>query len=117
MVGLPEAKGQTPYKFWSQIVAGTLACQLKLLQVQYHIGFKLLDRLLAVETADVREGNSNVPEKSALELSAAKRAEQGLAPPKEIYEAPLRHRIDWSKFPGWARPIDPEVFEGCSHEG
>jgi len=52
-----------------------------------------------------------------LERQAAERARRGLAPPKEIYETPYRQRIDWSAFPDWARPTDPEVFQGCSHEG
>jgi len=41
----------------------------------------------------------------------------GLAPPPEIYQVPYRNQIDWSKFPEWARPSDPDLFEGCSHEG
>ena len=28
-----------------------------------------------------------------------------------------RHKIDWSRLPEWALPLDPDVFEGCSHEG
>jgi hypothetical protein len=48
---------------------------------------------------------------------AEERAKKGLAPPREIYQSPYRTRIDWSRFPDWARPSDPELFEGCSHEG
>jgi hypothetical protein len=48
---------------------------------------------------------------------AEERARQGLAPPRVIYQSPYRTRIDWSRFPDWARPSDPELFEGCSHEG
>ena len=48
---------------------------------------------------------------------AGKRVAQGLAPPREIYKAQYRKQIDWSKFPEWAQPSDPEVYEGCAHEG
>jgi hypothetical protein len=48
---------------------------------------------------------------------AADRMAKGLAPPREIYQAPYRNRIDWSRFPDWARPVDPELFEGSGHEG
>lgn len=48
---------------------------------------------------------------------AEQRARQGLAPPARIYRIEYRHRIDWSRFPEWARPVDPEMFDGCGHEG
>ena len=48
---------------------------------------------------------------------AEKLVGQGLAPPARIYEIEYRRRIDWSKFPSWAWPLDPELFEGCCHEG
>ena len=48
---------------------------------------------------------------------AAERMGKGLAPPREIYQTPYRNQIDWSKFPDWARPTDPELFEGSGHEG
>jgi hypothetical protein len=48
---------------------------------------------------------------------ALKRIEKGLAPPPEIYQTQYRHKVDWSKLPDWARPSDPEVFEGTTHEG
>jgi hypothetical protein len=48
---------------------------------------------------------------------ALERTSKGLSPPKQIYEVPYRNRIDWSRFPEWARPSDPEMFEGSCHEG
>jgi hypothetical protein len=51
-----------------------------------------------------------------IELAAA-RLRQGLAPPREIYLVQYRNAIDWSQFPTWARPVDPEIFDGCCHEG
>lgn len=52
-----------------------------------------------------------------LEKRAVERLRQGLAPPREIYQLPYRDRLDWSELPDWARPSDPELFEGCGHEG
>jgi hypothetical protein len=48
---------------------------------------------------------------------AEQRVRQGLAPPPEIYRIEYRRCVDWSNFPGWARPVDPQIFEGCCHEG
>ncbi len=48
---------------------------------------------------------------------AKDRMRQGLAPPREIYQAQNRDRIDWTRYPDWARPCDPELFEGSGHEG
>ena len=48
---------------------------------------------------------------------ARERMKLGLAPPREIYLAPHRDRIDWGEFPDWARPSDPEAFGGNPHEG
>jgi hypothetical protein len=48
---------------------------------------------------------------------ATERMNKGLAPPREVYQAPYRNLIDWSRFPDWARPSDPEMFEGSAHEG
>jgi hypothetical protein len=45
------------------------------------------------------------------------RVDQGLAPPPEAYHVHNRSKIDWTKVPEWARPSDPELFEGCVHEG
>jgi hypothetical protein len=48
---------------------------------------------------------------------AKERLSKGLAPPREIYDVQNRDRIDWGNVPDWARSIDPELFEGCAHEG
>jgi hypothetical protein len=54
---------------------------------------------------------------SNLEERARQRTRQGLAPPREIYNIRNCDRVDWSTLPAWARPSDPELFEGCTHEG
>ena len=48
---------------------------------------------------------------------AEQRMSHGFAPPPEIYRIEYRRRIDWLQFPGWARPVDPQVFDGCCHQG
>jgi hypothetical protein len=53
----------------------------------------------------------------ALIRIATERVRKGLAPPAEIYEIRHRVRIDWTACPEWARPVDPEAFDGCCHEG
>ena len=45
------------------------------------------------------------------------RLAKGLAPPAEIYLVQNRNKIDWSRIPIWAQPMDPEAFDGCVHEG
>ena len=53
----------------------------------------------------------------ALFRLAEERISQGLAPPPEIYRVEFRRSIDWSEFPAWAQPTDPQAFDGCCHEG
>jgi hypothetical protein len=53
---------------------------------------------------------------TALEQTALEQAREGLPPPRQVYEAQNRNRIDWSRFPCWAQPSDPELFES-GHEG
>jgi hypothetical protein len=48
---------------------------------------------------------------------ALQRVRQGFAAPPRIYRIEYRHRIDWTRFPAWARPVDPQQFDGCCHEG
>jgi hypothetical protein len=55
--------------------------------------------------------------REALLKLAEQRTAQGLAPPPEVYRIEYRRLIDWSKFPSWARPVDPQMFDGCCHEG
>jgi hypothetical protein len=63
------------------------------------------DRTAAAQTA------------SSVEECARQRTRQGLAPPREIYDIRNRNRVDWSTLPEWAMAPDPDIFEGCAHEG
>lgn len=61
--------------------------------------------------------NADTLRGDALIKLAEERVRQGFAPPPRIYQIEYRRRIDWSRFPTWAQPVDPEVFDGCCHEG
>jgi hypothetical protein len=58
-----------------------------------------------------------VPEAEDLERRALESVRQGMPPPREAYEAPYRDRIAWCRFPTWAWPNDPELFDAGTHEG
>jgi hypothetical protein len=65
----------------------------------------------------VTDAGRRVDRNDALLRLAEKRVQHGLAPPSEVYRVENRRRIDWQEFPEWARPVDPQIFEGCCHEG
>jgi len=98
------------YERWSQAVAGLVRNQSAVFDAQYAAGIALLD-------AATGRAAATQPTLQTLEECALERTRQGLPPPRQVYDAPYRTRIDWSRFPEWARPIDPEVFEGTGHEG
>ncbi len=61
-------------------------------------------------------GRMDVSGEALIKL-AERQIRQGLAPPSEIYRIEYRHRMDWLNFPDWGRPVDPEIYAGCCHEG
>jgi hypothetical protein len=97
----------------------------RLLASQYEAGLGVLDSVLAAlggeRAGPARAGQPRSPEApagaEALEQAALERVRQGLPPPREVYAVPNRDRINWARFPDWARPSDPELFEGSVHEG
>jgi hypothetical protein len=78
-------------------------------------GLAAAHTVLTAASVTVRDQTPSEAER--LVALAQERMRRGLAPPREIYRTPYRERIDWSLFPDWARPNDPELYEGCSHEG
>ncbi len=60
---------------------------------------------------------SRQDEMQALIELATERVRLGFAPPAEIYQIQYRSRVDWSVFPEWAKPVNPDIFDGCCHEG
>ena len=72
--------------------------------------------MVTFEKSTVEHEKQTLRGDALIELTE-KLVSQGLAPPARIYGIEYRQRINWSKFPNWAWPIDPEVFDGCCHEG
>ena len=69
----------------------------------------------SVRVEDVEQRNEDAGRRLA-DLAVA-RVKKGFAPPAEIYRVKNRNQIDWSLLSEWARPVDPEIFDGCCHEG
>jgi hypothetical protein len=97
-------------------MASLLCRPLELFEAQYRAGLKVLETVLGAPAAAPQTGGTAEEVRRLQELSA-ERVRRGLPPPKEIYQLPYRNRIDWSAMPEWARPTDPELFEGSAHEG
>jgi hypothetical protein len=109
-------ESQTFYGRWSQTVTDLLAWQMNLFQAEYQVGLEMVQAALRLPGGSAAMPQP-VDEFHRLEALALERVGKGLAPPREIYRAPYRDRIDWGKLPDWARPIDPEVFQDSGHEG
>jgi hypothetical protein len=105
------------YGAWYQTLAEVLRTQWSFLDAQYQLGVRTLDVLRGspseAPAPSQAEGPSPAP---SPEERAHERTDRGLAPPNDVYEVQNRNRIDWSQLPEWARPSDPELFEGA-HEG
>jgi hypothetical protein len=80
-------------------------------------GFRTAQAIFQAASAPPGAVSAKHSKKDELVSRAVERMKKGLAPPREIYQAPYRNQIDWSQFPDWARPSDPEMYEGCGHEG
>ena len=72
---------------------------------------------LGAAGSEQSNGAPAAPAASSPEELARQRTRRGLAPPREIYDIRNRHRVDWSTLPEWAIAPDPDIFEGCAHEG
>ncbi len=96
---------------WSHAVTSLLWSQWLMLEA----GFQATQSILA--TAAPAADNEVAEATAGLAARALARVKQGLAPPPELYLAPYRDRINWAEFPEWAKPSNPELYEGCAHEG
>jgi hypothetical protein len=96
-------------EWYSRAVTSLMWHQRKILDAQYGAGIELLGTMTGAPAA--------ASALKSLEQRALERVRKGLPPPREVYDAQYRGRVDWSLFPDWARPTDPEVFEGSAHEG
>jgi hypothetical protein len=112
------------YQFLSDAVAEVTREQWEVVEAQSRFGLALWDALLRgyqpVASSQEPPGKVAEPAQASfpntLQQETAKRLKEGLAPPREIYDVQNRGRIDWASVPDWAKPVDPEVFEGA-HEG
>jgi len=112
------------YRSLSRTVSDMMWSQCKCSAAQLQLGMDWMDVLLVGPKAlDMPVGpkeEATSPTKSkaeGLEKRAMERMKKGYAPPREIYDVRNRGQIDWANVPDWARVVDPELFEGCSHEG
>ena len=105
------------YQGWSRTLTSMACGPWRLLASQCEAGVGLLDGMLAALGAGKPVAARAPAGAEALEQAALERVCQGLPPPREVYAAPNRDRINWAAFPDWARPSDPELFEGSVHEG
>ncbi|HKB39900.1 MAG TPA: hypothetical protein VKD72_25920 [Gemmataceae bacterium] len=120
-VMLPESRGL--YAHWFEVMRSMALGNWRLLNTQYQVGLDLL-KALRESKEEPETGQAPPPPDSKaegglrdLEARALERVRKGFPPPPEVYEAQNRSRIDWSRFPEWAWPTDPELFTGTSHEG
>jgi hypothetical protein len=96
---------------WSGTVTGLVWGQWLLLDT----GLRATEKVLKAASPAAADDPADATQR--LIQRASERIRRGLAPPREIYQVPYRDRIDWGQFPDWARPSDPEAFEGSAHEG
>jgi hypothetical protein len=112
------------YRWWSGALTRVVRSQWELLEAQYRFGIGVLDALREAPAGQEPEAEwtrrvampDTTRNTESLECQAVERLRKGLAPPREIYEVQNRGRLDWSSVPDWARPSDPDLFEGA-HEG
>jgi hypothetical protein len=112
------------FRWWSRTFAHVMRGQWELLDAQYRAGIRVLDTLQDLRAAEEPELQQSpedlkperLDESKSLQCQTEERLQKGLAPPPAIYQAQNRNKIDWHLLPGWARPSDPELFEG-GHEG
>ena len=107
------------YSHWSKMMLSAVLGQWRVLDTQYQASLDFLKTLADAKEveAPAEPAPTARPGLSDLESKALERVRKGFPPPPEVYLAQNRNRIDWSRFPEWAWPTDPELFTGTSHEG
>jgi hypothetical protein len=119
-----QKESLSAYRWWSKAAADVLDWQFRFAEAQYRAAVKFLQAALPVPAAEgvkpQRRGGPAAPTKDDLaeiERLALERARQGQPVPPALYDVTYRDRVDWCRFPEWARPSDPELFQDCTHEG
>jgi hypothetical protein len=105
------------YRTFSRAITTALWNQLRLLDAQCQLGIEMREAMVGHAPRAAALADRRKEETEKLADQAQDRLNRGLAPPREIYDVQNRARVDWSKVPCWAWPSDPELFEGCCHEG
>jgi hypothetical protein len=100
-------------QYWSGTLSGLVWGQWVLMDT----GLRATQTVLQAASAFPASSPERPDPTEKLIHRARERMRLGLAPPREIYQAPYRDRIDWGEFPDWARPSDPDAFGGNPHEG
>jgi hypothetical protein len=103
--------------YWSHALLNALRSQWIMLETGLQTASTMLRSAASAAARDAPVPSTSNAGPQDLIGIAVQRMKNGFAPPKEIYQAPYRNLIDWSSFPEWARPSDPEMYEGTSHEG
>jgi hypothetical protein len=112
--------------YWADLMTQAVRGHWAMLDVGYRLTSSMWEATLPLLTTrgpEERPGTETPEPVAAAEATtqlverATNRLAKGLAPPREIYQVQNRSRIDWLQVPDWARPADPEMFEGCGHEG
>jgi hypothetical protein len=98
---------------WLMLDGGLRAAQTVLALAAAATGPQVAGAKVSKQSA--ARGTERMPEE--LIRRAEERMRNGLAPPREVYQSPYRDHVDWSRFPDWARPSDPDLFDGSGHEG
>jgi hypothetical protein len=104
------------HQSWSRAVTSLVWGQWLMLDMGFQAMQRVLGTATSVAGAPATGGTSGNGGTSDLLSRAVARMKEGLPPPREIYLAPYRNQIDWTKYPDWARPSDPDLFES-GHEG
>ena len=107
---------------WAEFYEDVLRKQWRTWAVEFQVGLKQLENAshFAAGTIDLwwkvyetlhlscfpgAAGAGTASDLETLERSALAQVGRGLPPPREVYDAPTRSRIDWSRFPsGRGRP-------------
>ena len=101
----------------SRALMGMWRRQYHWLRTQRQLGMRMWSAMTPLTASTVSSEVRPGGEADTIEKQARERMRKGLAPPREIYDVQNRGRIDWACAPEWARPSDPDSFEGCAHEG
>lgn len=108
-----ESRTTAYFDIWSRAMTGVLTRQWNLFDMQFQAGLQMMGMVFGIPGSKIDDADR---QQELLRL-ASERVAQGLAPPREIYDVGVRDLIDWSRFPNWVSPSDPELFEGSCHEG